>query len=71
MVNLREKLKDKNEFMKNFIEYTRLCLLISLQINNIKGKKDFLKLIDQALLDNKSYKNLARLINDNCIIFKD
>ena len=71
MVNLREKLKDKNEFMKNFIEYTRLNLLISLQINNIKGKKDFLKLIDQALLDDKSYKNLASLINDNCIIFKD
>lgn len=71
VVNLREKLKDKNEFMKNFIEYTRLCLLISLQINNIKGKKVFLKLIDQALIDDKSYKNLASLINDNCIIFKD
>ena len=71
VVNLREKLKDENEFMKNFVEYARLCLLISLQINNIKGKKDYLKLIDQALLDEKSYKNLASLINDNCIIFKD
>ena len=47
MITLRTKLKVTHEFMKNLIEYTQLCLLISLQINNIKEKEELLKLNDQ------------------------
>ncbi len=54
MITLRTKLKVTNEFMKNLIEYTQLCLLISLQINNIKEKEELFKLNDHTLLDYKS-----------------
>ncbi len=70
VVNLREKLKGKDNFLKNLYEFTRLCLLISIQINKIMGKKKWLKLIDQALLDDQSFEGLVNLIKHNCNVFK-
>jgi len=71
-INLKNVIKqNENNFIKNLIDYTRLCFLISMQIYPIKTKKEFLKLIDLSLLDENSYSELVKLIKENCLIFKD
>jgi len=71
-INLKNVIKQNvNDFIKNLIEYTRLCFLISMQIHPMKTKKEYLKLIDISLLDENSYLKLVNQINKNCIIFKD
>jgi len=71
-INLKNVIKQNiNDFIKNLIEYTRLCFLISMQIHSVKTKKEYLKLIDLSLLDENSYLELVKTINENCIIFKD
>lgn len=71
-INLKNVIKQNiNDFIKNLIEYTRFCFLISMQIHPIKTKKEYLKLIDLSLLDEDSYLKLVKIINENCIIFKD
>lgn len=71
-INLKNVIKqDIKDFINNLIEYTRLCFLISMQLNPVKTKKEYLKLIDLSLLDEDSYLKLVKLINENCIVFKD
>lgn len=72
VINLKKVIKqDHKEFLNNLYEYTRLCILISMQLYPIKTKKEYLKLIDFSLLDEDSYLELVKLIKENCFIFKD
>ncbi|MFX1450878.1 MAG: hypothetical protein ACFFCM_08550 [Promethearchaeota archaeon] len=71
-INLKNIIKrNLNDFIRNLIEYTRLCFLISMQIYPLKSKREFLRLIDRSLLDENSYLELVKLINDNCYLVKD
>ena len=65
--NLKKFTENPKDFAKNVFEYTRLCFLISMQIYSVKTKKEFLKLIDKSLLDENSYVELVKLINENCM----
>jgi len=71
-INLKKVIKQNiNEFINNLIEYTRLCFLISMQMHLMKTKKEYLKLLDLSLLDENSYSELVKTINENCMVFKD
>ena len=70
-INMKNLTENPNNFIKNLFEYTRLCFLISMQIFSVKTKNEYLKLIDISLLDEKSYSELVKLINEKCIIFNE
>ncbi len=42
-----------------------------MQIYPKKSKKGYLELVDNALLYENSYLGLIKLIEENCLIFKD
>ncbi|MBK8565123.1 MAG: hypothetical protein IPN76_17735 [Saprospiraceae bacterium] len=69
--NLRSKLVHGSEFKDGgfskqhtheILNYNRLCLLIFLQLENIKSKKDLIKLIDNSFIDAKSGDELKKLV---------
>ena len=51
------------------LNYARLSLLVFLQINSHKTKKELLNLIDDALLDDESYLGLKKLLKENLKLF--
>jgi Apea-like HEPN len=44
------------------LNYARVSLLIFLQLRKVKGKTDFLKLIDSSLLDETAHKEFVDLV---------
>ncbi len=67
-----EKMNSLLEFARNYaheiINFNRICILIFLQLKNIKEKDDLIKLIDQSFISDASNESLRELITENVVI---
>jgi len=59
----RRKLLELSEYL---FDYTRILLQIEIQLYPLMNKQKFLKLIDKALIDDYSLKELKNLLTKNC-----
>lgn len=59
----RRKLIELSDYLFN---YARILLQIEIQLYPLLNKQKFLKLIDKALIDEDSLKELRNLLNKNC-----
>ena len=50
--------KFARDFCKDILNYSRLCILVSIQLQNKYSKKDFLKFLDDALINKSDHENL-------------
>ena len=61
--------KKLREFSQNrthyVVEYTRVCLIVFLQLKDILSKESFINLINNSFIDQNSMNDLKILINDN------
>ncbi|HXB11654.1 MAG TPA: hypothetical protein VNZ45_06695, partial [Bacteroidia bacterium] len=63
-----ELLEFTRKHAHEIVNYVRLCLLISMQLNDKIGKKEFIKKLNYSLIDNTTYNELGKLIKENVFI---
>ncbi|MBA7516955.1 hypothetical protein ES705_09005 [subsurface metagenome] len=64
----KKKIENVRDFKIKVMECARISLLIYLQLVGNISKEDLLNLIDNSLLDDDSYIEFNKLIQDNCKI---
>lgn len=64
----QESLQEASKLAEKVIDYTRLSILIFLQIKPKIEKEDLLNLIDRSLLHVKANEKLVETINTNCLV---
>ena len=63
-----KKIENVRDFKIKVMECARISLLIYLQLIGNISKENLLNLIDNSLLDDDSYKEFSKLLQDNCKI---
>lgn len=64
------KHKNLNALTIKLANYTRICLLISIQLIGVLEKKQMISMIDEGLLDKKVLKKFLELLKENCEKFE-
>ena len=63
-----ERLKEASKLAEKIIEYTRISILLFLQLKNIMEKDKLLSLIDNSLLHVNAQDKLDQILKDNCTV---
>lgn len=57
-----------NEHTHEIVNYSRICLLTCLQLQQLRNKTQLINVIDQSLISDVHFKELVTLINENVFV---
>ena len=62
------KLPEAKVLCELMMNYARVSILASLELSNILDKEGLIEHLDDSLLDGDSFKELAKMLNENDVI---